>query len=108
MNIFDVYGLNESTLEEACNLVEKALQIRMQAHESSYHCGNYFRLDLSNGANLILQQNYDSFDGEWTEESFKSSKYLLYVSKHDYPDEIKSLMLSEDSRVSFLRRDEIL
>lgn len=96
-----------SGLEDARRLVESALGVSLQAHESSYHCGDYYRLDFPKGASLILQQNYDSFDEEWTEESFQETPYLLYVSKHEHPDEVKNSMLLQGEVVAFLKRDEV-
>jgi len=53
----------------------------MIAHESSYHCGEYFRSSSVNtdDENFILQKNYDDWFKEWTEEEYSQYPFLLYA-----------------------------
>lgn len=107
MKIFDLYGISVDSLQEAKESVESALREPLNAHESSHHCGAYYRLDLPDGGSIILQQNFDDFENEWTEEAFKEMPFLLYVSKHQSPDHIREAMNREVTNSSFLKRDEL-
>ena len=104
MNIFDLYGISGTSLAEAKKSAEKALGLNLIAHESSHHCGDYWRLDLPAGASLILQQNYDSFDDEWTEVDFKESPFLLYISKHPCADDLRVKLSDPALPITHLRR----
>jgi hypothetical protein len=104
MNIFDLYGISSSSMTEAKECVEEALGLSLIAHESSYHCGDYWRLDLPVGASLILQQNYDPFDDEWTEAEFQDSPFLLYVSKHPCADDLRVKLGKPVLSITHLRR----
>jgi hypothetical protein len=108
MSIFDLYGLTVSSLDDARALIEYVIHKPLKAHESSHHCGAYWRLDLPDGGSLILQKNYDEFENEWTEESFRDVPYLLYVSKYLQADELKSDLCKEIDVVKHLRRSEVV
>ncbi len=81
MTIFDLYGLQNTTLEGARVAVEAALGAGLVAHESGYHAGAYYRLGRTGSEHFILQRNYDDFEEEWMEPEFKEYPYLLYVNE---------------------------
>ena len=89
-------------------LVENTLALTLLAHESGYHCGEYYRshdVDVDD-ENFILQKNYDDFEDEWTEERFVDFPILLFANDTKRPSEIASLFENEQS-VALLRRQEI-
>jgi hypothetical protein len=45
MKTYDLYGC-DSDIETARDAIEKLLVIKMEKHESSYHCGEYYRLGM--------------------------------------------------------------
>jgi hypothetical protein len=104
MNTFDLYGISVSSLTDAKECVGQALGLNLIAHESSHHCGDYWRIDLPEGASLILQQNYDRFDDEWTEAEFQDWPFLLYISKHPCADELQEKLREPVSLFAHLRR----
>lgn len=65
-------------LDAAKAAVEDALGAAMEAHESEYHGGNYFRLEQE-GAKLVLQSNFIEDDGGATEAEHAEAQVLLYV-----------------------------
>jgi hypothetical protein len=107
MKIFDLYGLEVPSMDDARALFEEVAHQPLNAHESSHHCGEYWRLDLPNGGSLILQRNFDDFENEWTEESFKAYPFLLYVSDYPQADKLRSALNNLAKLATHLRRREI-
>jgi len=107
MKIFDLYGINVVSLDEAKEAVEGVLKVSLNPHDSSYHCGAYYRLDLPDGGSIILQQNFDEYEDEWTEAGFREMPFLLYVSNHPSPDDVRESMNQEVLSSTFLKRDEV-
>lgn len=104
---FDLYGFRTDDLEAARASVESALGVQLQAHESSYHCGDYYCLGKDGEENLILQRNFDDFEEEWTEEQFKSTPILLYVNHTQRPEELEEALTSRIGGIALLRRERI-
>lgn len=108
MKIFDLYGIQVSSLDEARRLVEPVIGGTFVPHESSYHCGDYYRIDLLDDVSFILQKNHDSLDDMWTEEAFKEMPFLLYVSCYGKADEYKIGFNMYSGVIKHLRRSELL
>jgi hypothetical protein len=106
IKVYDTYGVDCSSLEEARALVESALGVLLQAHESGYRGGDYYRRDDPKTENLVLQRNYYTHQDEWAEPSHKSAPFLLYVSGSKRSDELRNTLLSCSS-VIFLHRETL-
>lgn len=105
MKTFDVYGFLVE-MEEARPVVENALHVALVAHESSYHCGEYYRHADGGQESLILQKNFDVTDNEWTEAEHKAYPTVLYVSESPRADLIRDRLLSEANAI-LLRREQL-
>lgn len=106
--VFDLYGFTTADLEEARAIVEDVIAVKLTAHDSSYHCGVYYRsheVDIDD-ENFILQKNYDDFEGEWTEEDHAHFPVLLFVNDTKRSSEIGD-RFGRESSVTFLRHQEI-
>lgn len=82
MKSYDLYGVKVNEITSAKLLIEEVLGVTMAEHESSYHCGVYFRVSsLDTGEeNFILQKNFDEYEKEWAEDDFRDYLILLYVN----------------------------
>jgi len=102
---YDLYGLTSSQMEYARVSVEHALGIKLQAHESSYRGGMYFRLNDVGQEHFILQRNYDGFDREWNEPEYQYVPFLLYVNETLRPEELQAT-LEHNRNIKLLRREK--
>lgn len=107
MKSYDLYGFQELDIESARRAVEKALGIVLNAHESSYQGGDYYRLKRADEEEFILKNNYDSFEQEWFEEDFQERAVLLYVDATEHADEIKKKLVDSIKDISLLRRENL-
>jgi hypothetical protein len=104
MATFDLYGLQSSSLEAACDTIEAVLGIKLVAHESGYHGGAYYRLGQAGSEHFILQCNYDSFDDEWAEPESREQAYLLYVNETGRAQDLERRLVGAGR---LLRREEL-
>jgi hypothetical protein len=104
--LYDVIGIVAGDLEAARSLVERRLGIRLAAHSSSYHGGDYYRLGMPGSENFILQRNYDPIEGEWTEAGFKDMPFLLYVNETYRPGEIVA-KLTASTQAKHIRHETL-
>lgn len=74
----NLFGASALELDAAKVAVEHALCAVMEAHESEYRGGDYFRSE-QDGAKLVLQTNFMEDDGEVTEAEHAEAQVLLYV-----------------------------
>jgi hypothetical protein len=74
--VFDIAG---SDLDKVRSEVESVLAVRLIAHESDYHGGDYFKGTLG-GVSLVLKSNFLEDDGELSEAEFPDAAFLLYVN----------------------------
>ncbi|TQV78839.1 hypothetical protein FKG94_12525 [Exilibacterium tricleocarpae] len=103
---YDLYGIDCESLDIARTLIEALLNIVMMAHESGFRCGEYYRLYDVGQEHFILQNNYDDFEGEWTEESFSKYPNLFYVNETNRSSDLKAVLL-KDKRVALLKHEEL-
>lgn len=106
MKTYDLYGIRVDDLETARAVVEDALRIKLNPHESSYHCGDYYRVGDAGAEHIVLQRNHDDLEKEWTEEGFKEFPVLLYVNETDRAADIENA-LARMPAVSLLRRESL-
>lgn len=90
---YDLYGFVESRLESVKAAVESALAVTLEMRDSSY-LGVYFRCDLRNGGELILQTNRDEASDEWAEDAFQKYPTLLYATTGAENDLVKDAVAS--------------
>lgn len=82
MKTYDLYGyISDNRIGIAREAVEAALGRSLKLHESSHHCGDYFRLGDLGSEHFILQRNYDEHEKEWTEKLHSKFPLLLYVNE---------------------------
>ncbi len=74
----NLFAIAAADLEQAKFAVESALKVQLNAHESEYHGGEYYRGECA-GVSLVLQENFVEDDGEPTEAEFPLVPLLLYV-----------------------------
>ncbi|WP_086932714.1 hypothetical protein [Agarilytica rhodophyticola] len=105
-NVYDMYGFKFDDINTAKSFIDEALNIEMVAHESGYHCGDYFRFGDVGKEHFILQRNFDDFEQEWTEESYSKYPLLFYVNETKRNESISKLLLLNE-RVSLLKHEII-
>jgi hypothetical protein len=105
MKTCDLYGFKKTDIEDVRISIEKALGLSMEAHESLYRCGNYYRFGNDGEENFILQKNFDPFDNEWLEEEGQGLEIILYVNETSRAQEIESLLTNRIPEIRLLRRE---
>lgn len=105
MKTYDLYGLSCRNLEEAKARVEPALGVTLIAHESGYHCGDYYRYKDVGEEHFILQRNFDDLEGEWTEPANQDQPLLLYVNETDRSAELRDALEQVDGVVRLRHQD---
>jgi hypothetical protein len=98
--VFDLYGVDANTLEDARRSVEHALSIAFSRHESAYRGGEYFRASDTSAEHLILQRNHDAAEDGWMEPQHRDAPFLLYVER---PSDAEALR-AQLERVPSIRR----
>jgi hypothetical protein len=73
-----VFGIKAPSLDDACALVEDALDVTMNPHHSLHLGGDYFRFEQGELC-LILRPNIDLLDDEPAELKFPRIPFILYV-----------------------------
>lgn len=73
-------GLATADLEAARATIEQGLGTQLRPHESLYRGGDYYRLSLPEGLELVVQRNLDGLDKEPAEPDFSSFGVLVYVN----------------------------
>ena len=115
MNTSDTYGFVHDDLESACEAIQQALGVQMEAHESSYLGGDYYsgqlpsgaaKLQLRHNVDLLYDERTDPPDERYAEPEFATSPILLYVTGHDSLDVVRTSLERHVAGISFLRRRE--
>lgn len=92
--LVDLYGFERESIDAARASVERALEIELVAHESSY-LGEYFRGGESAVEDLILQHNYHAALQQWVEPAHRDVPYLLYVTNPASPEVVRARLEAE-------------
>jgi hypothetical protein len=82
-----LYGFGESDPKVVSQLLERALEIQFQLHESLY-LGEYYLFKGKDGEQIRLRKNFDPLDGTPAELEFKELSLLLEVD--GYPEGSKT------------------
>jgi hypothetical protein len=104
--VFDLYGVLANSIEDACSAVERAIGERLNAHESGYRGGDYYRLHDVGQEHFILQRNFDEFDGEWFEVDFQDMPFILYVNETGRSGDLREALTAQPC-ISLLRHEEV-
>lgn len=102
---FDLYGFTQNDINTIRILVEKAVGILFEAHNSSYLGGNYYRCGVVDSEHFILQQNLDLVDNEPIEPEYSEFPVLLYVNRTKRPEELTRLITKLCDGVVLLRHE---
>lgn len=100
--IFDLYGFKISDIENARQLIEKALNVKFIVHESSY-LGDYYKVKLNSNEDYMLQHNFLKHDEDWMEPQFTEYPLLLYINGTSRSEEIEEILKNKISIIHFLR-----
>lgn len=100
----DLYGFRLDDLDAAKQSIDRALHVTLKLHDSSYYCGDYYRLHLPEGEELILQLNFDNVENELAEEEFPGFPILFWVCETARSAEIEELLRREFPDIVLLRR----
>jgi hypothetical protein len=111
-SISDLYGFEVEEIEEARQLVENVLGVRLDAHGSLYRGGEYYRKKFGEGK-LILQPNADllwqegdPLEERYAETDFTNYPILLYLEGHTAPDAVRDKLTTSIRQIRFLRRQQ--
>jgi hypothetical protein len=99
-----LFGSSELDIASCRALVEDALAVAFEGHESSF-VGEYYLAGLPGGEQFELRTNRDAED-ELTEPEFSAFVVLLYANKTSRPDAI-SEAIGHGRGLVKLRSDEI-
>ena len=107
MAIYDLYGINASSIEEAKSLVERLLSIQLEERESSYHRGPYFAHGQIGHENFEIKFNMDPFEDVPNEDDFPDHEFLLYVNNTGRSNELQAALGKGGDVVSLLRHEDL-
>lgn len=88
----NLFGLEVGELHSARKQVEKILGLALDAHESEYYGGDYFKTSGTDFS-VVLQTNFMEDDGEPTEAEFPGATLLVFVNGDEAEVERMSLYL---------------
>jgi hypothetical protein len=101
-----LYGFQEGDLEAVRTAVEQALGIALDRHTSVYRGEHYVGVAVG-AATLVLQRNWDPFDGELMEEQFPDMRVLLYITASDRAAELEQLLAAQTAAHVLLRQEPL-
>jgi hypothetical protein len=87
---FVLFGSSELDIESCRALVERALGIAFEGHDSGF-IGEYYLAGLPGGENFELRANRDA-EGELVEPEFSSFPVLLYANETPRPAAISEAL----------------
>lgn len=105
MATYDLYGFLSSDISEAKNLLEDALHIKFEDHESTYQAGGYFRNGSSANEHFILKRNLDPYDAEPAEMSFPKHPILFYVNDTSRSEDLQRRVVQKSGSFVLLRHE---
>ena len=91
---YDMFGINDLTLEDARSMVEKTLGFRFARRNSRLHGGTYYLYRLNTGKEYKLYSNFDATKSEWIQDHYKDYSILLSVSDLDNMDDIQKQIMA--------------
>lgn len=106
MKSYDLYGIKKLNLQTARSIIERALGISFQTHESSWRGGEYFRCGAKGEESFVLQLNMCD-DDEPAEIDFPQYLILLYIEDTIRSDEIQALITNQGEEFELTRHEEL-
>src|SRR5262245_30460737 len=103
MQTYDLFGLTDGRLDNVRPIVERALAIEFEPHESTF-LGDYYLATITTDENIQLRNNLDPVDGDPAELEFAQVSILIYVNGTDRADEIARALKSQLPSIIHLRR----
>jgi len=107
MAIYDLYGFLSTDIDEAKNILEAALDIKFEAHDSSYQGGDYFRIGKTTDEHFVLKRNVDPYDDEPAEMSFPEHPILFYVNDTSRSADLQGRMAQKAENFVLLRHEDL-
>jgi hypothetical protein len=78
-DIFDLYGITDTDLDTAAQILPNAIEMPFEPHDSSYW-GEYYCTQSENyEEEFILKDNYNQMEEDWNELDFQQYPLLLEV-----------------------------
>lgn len=107
MSYYDLYGFRIDDMMAAKEIVENALKIKMEVHDSSF-VGGYFMYRSEIGEEFILKGNFDAEEDAFREPDYQESQVLLYIDEST-EERIKTyeLQLLANENFILLRREDL-
>lgn len=82
-DIFDLYGITDTDIDTAAQILPEALGIAFEPHDSSFW-GEYYCTQSKNyEEEFILKDNYNQMEEDWNEHAFQQYPLLLEVAIND-------------------------
>lgn len=107
MATYDLYGFLSIDIYEAKKSLEAALDIKFEAHDSSYQGEHYFRSGKSTDEHFVLKRNIDLYDNESVEISSPEYSILFYVNDTSRSIELQGKMAQKARRFVLLRHENV-
>jgi hypothetical protein len=89
-----LYGFQDDDLEALRIALGQVLGTVLERHTNAYRGEHYVGV-VASATMLILQRNWDPFDGELMEEQFPDMRVLLYVMGSDWTVEQERLLTTQ-------------
>jgi hypothetical protein len=91
----NLLGLEVGELHAVRERVESILGLSLDAHDSEYHGGDYFKTSAAD-YNVVVQTNFVEQDGEPTEAEFPNETLLVFVNGDEATVDRMSAVLLEN------------
>jgi hypothetical protein len=91
MKTYLIFGIRAKDIDSIVRVVQKAIGVRFNAHESSF-LGEYYRADIASGGDITLQFNYNNVECEWAEPAHKDYDILLYANDARDPASLEAAL----------------
>jgi hypothetical protein len=107
LSFYDLYGFSTDDIDVAKSIVERALNVKLEAHDSDF-VDDYFMLQTDEGEEIVLKENYSKEEDAYREPDFNGQAILLYIDELTEGNSkvIEAALLSSGG-VSLLRRDDL-
>ncbi|CAM5352388.1 hypothetical protein MAUB1S_06080 [Mycolicibacterium aubagnense] len=106
MAIYDLYGIEAESLDDAKMLLEGLLEISFEGRESLFH-GEYYAARGESAESFMLKENRDPFEDVPVEDDFPDSKFLLYVDETNRSNELRDALAKAGGAIVFLRHQRL-